>query len=155
MNVRKAVDLKLKLRPMTDADLAEIELMEAEIFPDPWPTDGFEVHLDDPDGDGVVAIDGSQIVGYACYQCAEGEIHLTNLAVDLAHRRKSVAKELLGHILGLAGQLECKAVYLEVRSSNGGARQFYEAQGFITSDLSRDYYVSPREDALVMRRPIS
>lgn len=140
---------------MTSADLANIELMEEEIFPDPWPLAAFEEHLDDPDADGLIAEGGSQIVGYACYRFDCGEIHLTNLAVAPAHRRKSVAKELLGHILDLAGQLECDAVFLEVRSSNEGAREFYEAQGFAASDLCQDYYVSPSEDALVMRRRLS
>jgi ribosomal-protein-alanine N-acetyltransferase len=79
---------------------------------------------------------------------------MTNLAVDPAHRRKSVAKELLGYILGLARRRDCELMLLEVRSSNEIARQFYEAEGFVTVEQSPSYYDDPTEDALVMMRRI-
>ena len=40
---------------------------------------------------------------------------------------------------------------LEVRESNKAARQLYAEAGFRIVGVRSDYYVSPREDALVMR----
>lgn len=142
------------LRDMSDADLAKIEVLEAVIFPDAWPTAAFEEHLDEREAGALVAEVEGRIVGYACYRFDCGEVHMTNLAVDPDHRRKSVAKELLGYILGLARRRDCELMLLEVRSSNETARQFYEAEGFVTVEQSPSYYDDPTEDALVMMRRI-
>ncbi len=42
-------------------------------------------------------------------------------------------------------------MFLEVRESNEAARQLYAGAGFHSVGVRSDYYVSPREDALVMR----
>ena len=137
---------------MTTDDLPPIDVLERRIFPDPWPIAAFEEHLDEFDAGGLVALAGRLIVGYACYRFDCGEVHLTNLAVDREYRRKSVAKELLGHILGMAQRRDCELIFLEVRTSNETARKFYEAAGFATIDRCTSYYDNPTEDALVMSR---
>ena len=137
---------------MTSADLGRILELEEQIFPDAWPETAFMEHLDHPSGGGVVALNSYTIIGYACFQGADEQMHLTNMAVDPAHRRKSVANELLGHILGLAREQECELIFLEVRASNDVARRFYESAGFRTIDTCDGYYENPVEDALVMLR---
>ena len=57
---------------------------------------------------------------------------------------------LLTRILSAAGEAGCRAVHLEVRESNGGARALYEKQGFRTVGRRKGYYTCPREDALCM-----
>lgn len=137
---------------MAETDLPMIEALEDQIFPDPWPVAAFEEHLEEDDAGGLIAEIGSRMVGFACYRFDCGEAHLTNLAVDPAHRRKSVARELLGHILGLALERECELIFLEVRTSNEIARQFYEAEGFAIVERCLAYYGDPEEDAIVMKR---
>lgn len=144
--------MKLVIREMTGADLDRIDNLEIQIFPDSWPKESFEDHLNHPDAGGVVALSDDIIVGYACFQDANCQLHLTNLAVDPAYRRKSVANDLLGHILGLARDQECEVIFLEVRASNEIARQFYESAGFRTIERCDGYYDDPAEDALVMSR---
>ena len=137
---------------MTTADLEQIDRLEAEIFPDAWPVDAFEEHLNNPEAGGVVALSSDLVIGYACYHNSDGQMHWTNLAVDPVHRRKSVANVLLGHILDRAREQGCELIFLEVRPSNETARKFYESAGFSIIDTCTGYYDDPAEDAVVMSR---
>ena len=74
----------------------------------------------------------------------EGEI--AQIVVDGAHRRKGLARLLLGFL-----PLE-KDIFLEVRASNEAARALYERAGFEQVGLRKNYYAHPVEDAILMRR---
>jgi ribosomal-protein-alanine N-acetyltransferase len=147
--------VRFTIRPMRFSDLPEVAKLENDIFSDPWPVDAFEEYLDDLDGIGWAVTVQSRIVGYACCGLDEGVLHVTNLAVAPAHRRKSVAKRLMDCILTLAQERECELVYLEVRISNEAARRFYEALNFETVDRKIKYYEHPAEDALIMVRRLT
>ncbi len=144
--------MRFTIRPMRFSDLPEVARLENDIFSDPWPLDAFEEYLDNFDGVGWVVTVQSRIVGYACCGLDTGILHVTNLAVVPAYRRKSVAKRLMDCILTLARERECELVYLEVRISNEAARRFYEALEFETVDRKISYYEHPAEDALIMVR---
>jgi len=144
--------VRFTIRPMRFSDLPEVARLENDIFSDPWPLDAFEEYLDSLDGIGWVVTVQSRIVGYACCGLDTGILHVTNLAVVPAYRRKSVAKRLMDCILTLARERECELVYLEVRITNEAARRFYEALEFETVDRKISYYEHPAEDALIMVR---
>jgi len=137
---------------MRTADLKRVLSLERKIFSDSWPMLAFREHLSYRDAGGLVAQSDDGIIGYACYRFEYGDIHLTNLAVAPAYRRKSVAKQLLAHILDLAAQRDCDLIFLEVRASNRAARGFYEKAGFAVMDRNPGYYNDPVEDALIMSR---
>jgi ribosomal-protein-alanine N-acetyltransferase len=44
----------------------------------------------------------------------------------------------------------CRYIYLEVRTSNFGARKFYEHLGFRVIGMRKNYYTMPMEDAVIM-----
>jgi ribosomal-protein-alanine N-acetyltransferase len=70
-----------------------------------------------------------------------------NLAVAREHRRRGVARSLLGAWLaGISGD-----VFLEVRESNEGAREFYKSFGFQQVSTRSKYYQNPSEAAIVMK----
>jgi len=140
---------------MVPGDLIRIAHIEQAVFTDPWPDDEFEDHMNDFEGGALVVEGEGEMVGYTCYQIEDHKLHLTNLAVDESCRRKSVAKQVLAHILDLARDRDCELVFLEVRVSNEAARCFYEASGFRIVDRIRRYYETPVEDALVMTRWVS
>ncbi len=142
------------LRSAKEADLDRILELEEQVFPDAWPLAAFEEHMDSAEADLLVVESDSRIIGYACYRVDSGDLHLTNLAVEAAYRRKSVAKGLLDHILGLARSRVCELVFLEVRVSNEAARGFYEQAGFETCDRCPGYYDDPVEDAIVMSKRV-
>jgi ribosomal-protein-alanine N-acetyltransferase len=140
------------IRDMTQADTEMLHALEKQIFPDPWPRESFDETFNNPDWRTlIVEIDG-QIVGYACILVSAGEMHLANIAVVEAWRRKSVATRLLDRILHLAIAERCAMILLEVRVSNSGARAFYERHGFKDLYARKHYYRKPVEDAQVMVR---
>jgi len=78
---------------------------------------------------------------------AEGEAEVLNLAVAPEFRRQGVARALMRAFLhGFQGD-----VFLEVRSSNLSALEFYKSLGFQELTLRTDYYERPPEAAIVMK----
>lgn len=140
------------IRDLTNADMEILHQLEMQIFPDPWPRESFDEIFSNPDWRALIAEVDAQIVGYACILVSAGEMHLANIAVVEAWRRKSVARRLLERILELAIAEHCAMILLEVRVSNSGARAFYERNEFKELYTRKRYYRKPVEDALVMVR---
>jgi ribosomal-protein-alanine N-acetyltransferase len=98
--------------------------------------------------DFLVAVEGDRIVGFLVARTlAADEREILNLAVAPDFRRKGVARALLANAFnGFRG-----AVYLEVRESNGIAREFYKSLGFHELSRRKEYYAAPSETAIVMK----
>jgi ribosomal-protein-alanine N-acetyltransferase len=142
--------LEVSIREMTKADLPQVVSLEKQIFPDPWPRSVFLEQITDGNWGAIVAEVDEKIIGYACYFYTDDECHLTNIAVDPACRRKSVARKLLVAILTIVQESGCEYLLLEVRSSNVEAQAFYERFGFTLLYRKPNYYRHPVEDALVL-----
>ncbi len=149
-SVEKTSKLTITIRGMTVEDIPRIAALEQELFPDPWSENAFNEALAADDWGSLVALDDGKIVGYACYLIIDVESHLTNIAVVESYRRKSVAKQLLVHILRVVTEAECEYLLLEVRPTNTGAIAFYRRHGFHQLYRRPNYYRNPVEDALVM-----
>jgi ribosomal-protein-alanine acetyltransferase len=77
----------------------------------------------------------------------EGEREILNVAVHPEMRRTGIASELIR-----AEVRRCPGThFLEVRESNGPARQLYRRLGFEEAGSRPDYYDTPPESAIVMR----
>lgn len=137
---------------MTERDLERVLEMERQAFTDPWPRTAFTEQINGEGWGAIVAEVDCAIIGYGCYFTVDVEAHLTNIAVDPAWRRKSVAKSLLDTILHRATDAGCDYLLLEVRQSNDAARAFYEKHGFTVLYQRPNYYRRPVEGALVMVR---
>ena len=131
-------------------DITTIVLLEAQIFPDPWPEAAFIEELNRENRGVIIAETNGAIAGYAAYIIIYGEAHLTNIAVAPEYRGKSIAKKLLNYILNVAKKADCEYIFLDVRQSNKAAISLYEKFGFIKLYRRPNYYHSPVEDALVM-----
>jgi ribosomal-protein-alanine N-acetyltransferase len=149
-SVEKTSELNVLIRVMTEADLPRVMEFERAFFTDPWSENAFREAMAEPDWRLLVAQVGEEIVGYACYVIIDIESHLTNIAVAESFRRKSVAKQLLEHILRVVREANCQYLLLEVRPSNTGAVAFYRKHGFQHLYRRPRYYRNPVEDALVM-----
>jgi ribosomal-protein-alanine N-acetyltransferase len=82
----------------------------------------------------------------------EGE--LANLAVAASDRGQGVGAALLDAMLDDASARGTLQVYLEVRESNAAARRLYASKGFEEIGRRKQYYRSPTEDALILRRTL-
>lgn len=152
MNADAGNSLDVRIREMTESDLADVVRLERKIFPDPWPLSAFAELVSSENPGIIVGESNGDIVGYASYYVVENESHLTNIAVDPEHRRKSVAKRLLQNILRIVQERGCDRILLEVRPSNVGAIAFYEKHGFRLLYRKPSYYRRPIEDAQIMVR---
>ncbi len=74
----------------------------------------------------LVAVDGSEIVGYGALSSAGETSDLRRLAVMESHRRHRVATLLLEELLALARRLGCDRTLLEVAADNRAALALYE-----------------------------
>jgi ribosomal-protein-alanine N-acetyltransferase len=139
---------------MRSEDVDVVARLEQQVFPDPWPPSAFEELLETQGWVSLVAEHREAVIGYAIYQIILDEAHLTNIAVHPDHRRKSVAKHLLDHILEAVKLKKCRVIFLEVRPSNAEARAFYQKHGFKELYRRPRYYRRPVEDALVLIRSL-
>ncbi len=99
-----------------------------------------------------VYVEGGRVVGFVVSrQTAPDECELLNLAVGPAFRRRGAARELIQTLLEAFQTTPGVCVFLEVRESNHGARDFYKSLGFQEVSTRQNYYDFPSETAIVMK----
>ncbi len=140
---------------LAEADIDTALDIETASFPAPWGRVSFEGELSEKTSCSLVVKKRQQekqarVIAYLCFRLLEDEMHILNLAVDPAYRRRGVATFLLGYGLRLAKRYGAKKAFLEVRASNHAAIQLYKKMGFCEVGRRRRYYLETREDAVVM-----
>src|SRR5262245_12303905 len=145
------MDESLSLAPMTLDDLDEVLAIEKASFHTPWSRGAFRYELtQNRVARSLVVRGGRGLMGYLCLWEIGHEIHITNLAVHPRHRRRGVARALLGSVLDDARAKNVELVFLEVRPTNVEALNLYESLGFRVIGRRKGYYFDTGEDALVM-----
>ncbi|MGN0666905.1 MAG: ribosomal protein S18-alanine N-acetyltransferase [Huintestinicola sp.] len=132
-------------------DIPEIAEIEKEAFSDPWTADGLMRELENPLGIFLCCHDDrGSVLGYIAGSCDEYGGYIEKAAVSSAARRRGVGNALLDGFFRTAAKRSAKTVSLDVRESNGGARRFYLNYGFREEGTRRNFYSSPRENAVIM-----
>jgi [ribosomal protein S18]-alanine N-acetyltransferase len=99
--------------------------------------------------------DNAGVLGFVAALLLGEEAEIQNFAVRARHRRCGIGYRLLQEThRRLAGQAVAR-VFLEVRRSNIAAIDLYAGLGYSQCGLRAHYYVSDREDALVMSLQLS
>ncbi|MGD8322209.1 MAG: ribosomal protein S18-alanine N-acetyltransferase [Gemmatimonadota bacterium] len=136
---------------MRSEDVERVVGIETEAFTSPWKADTFATLLDRPGAELWVLEDPQDgVVGYAVLWCILDQGELANIAITASHRGRGHGTHLLDHVLGIARKRGVQSLYLEVRVSNTRAADLYRRFGFREIGVRRDYYDTPREDALLM-----
>lgn len=123
--------------------------------PSPWGRSLIKDELNRNHSFTLVAAVADEVVGWCCSRYVQDEAELLKISVAESWRRRSVAKLMLA---ALEKQLRTVAVltlYLEVRSENLPALSFYRQAGFTVTGRRINYYSQPRDDAVILRKPIS
>jgi ribosomal-protein-alanine acetyltransferase len=142
------------IREMAPADAAAIEsVLAASAGASQWSAADL-LHLAKTGTRIWIAEQAGELVGASATRTVADEVEVLTLGVAPSWRRRGVGRRLMDAALSNAGQEGARQVFLEVRESNGGARAFYAALGFIESGRRRAYYRDPAEDALVLARPV-
>lgn len=138
-------------RPMVAADVERVVEIEAEAFTSPWKSDTFLMLLERP-GAELWVLDEPEagVLAYAVVWCILDQGELANIAVAAPYRGQGHGRYLLARVIEVARERGVESLYLEVRVSNAGAAALYRVFGFKEIGVRRDYYDSPKEDALLM-----
>ena len=142
---------ELTLRSGHIGDLNAVFRLNQSVFDEAWSEGSLYAALESG-FDLYVCEDGGMLAGYILSQDILDEVHIMQVAVAKACRRRGVATLLSRYLL------RCKAgmmkVLLEVRASNQAARGLYAGLGFHENGLRKGYYSADvhgrREDAVLM-----
>jgi len=141
---------------MTFADLDSVLAIERVSFPTPWSRGAFVYELKENQVARCwVTRAAGEVVGYLCVWEVGSELHITNLAVHPAWRRRGIARTLLGAILEDARRRGFTLAVLEVRPAKQEAPGLYERFGFRVIGRRKGYYYDTGEDALIMEADLT
>lgn len=142
---------RIAVRGMVEADCAAVAAIDALGSSRPWSADLFAGELTQAvPHHYVVASEGPRIVGFAGSIVMVDDLHITNIAVDPAFRRRGIAIELMVSLIEYARGADVNGVTLEVRASNDAALALYRRFGFAPEGVRKGYYQEPTEDALLL-----
>lgn len=141
------------IRPAQVADVGDVGAIEKAVFSDPWSANDFGECVSSR-VPFLVAEEHGTIAGYVVAHFGADEGEILNLGVATAHRRQGLGRALVQGVVALLAERGVRAVYLEVRESNAGARRLYQSLGFGEVARRARYYRRPVEDAVVLRAAI-
>ena len=136
------------------ADLDAVLAIEEASFNNPTTRQWYESELQRPEVCFVFVIRTrqSRVAGFCAFWRVVDQIHINNLAIDPAWRRRGLGRRLLAAVLAEAEAMRAPHVTLEVRRSNSAALALYEGAGFKIIGIRSGYYTHPIEDALILSR---
>ena len=148
-------DCRLQLARIEDAAaLAQMsrELIETGLAPS-WTAARIARHIEHPESIVLIARLASENAGFAVMQYAEDRAHLNLLAVTARHRRRGIARQLLGWLEETARTAGTFLITLELRARSADAHAFYSALGYEEAGRAPGYYQGI-EDAIRMMRDL-
>lgn len=137
---------------MNEDHVAQVAALEKLCFPDPWSERSVASELDNPLSLWLVATEGERVLGYVGSQSVLDEADMMNVAVHPDARRHGLARSLVEALIEQLKDREVRMLTLEVRASNEAAKALYETMGFTQVGRRKNYYLAPREDALILRK---
>ena len=157
--------LLLTIHAMIDADIAEVEAIEAQQHSVPWSAASFADALNQGWHCRVLKDTCDQVLGYCISMTAGDDEELLTLTVRPDSTGQGLGKQLMQELLHQARQRGASNLFLEVRESNQIAIHLYEQMGFKMTGMRKNYYPVPanpvlkslagRENALVMCRALA
>lgn len=148
--------MNYQILPMTPAHLDAVAALEKVCFPeDPWSRRLFEEALENENTSSLLALgEDGRVLGYLLFTAVLDEGGVDNIAVAPAARRRGVASALLEEFHRYGREHGLTSLFLEVRPSNAGAAALYQKLGYREAGRRKNYYLSPKEDAILMKLEI-
>lgn len=140
------------IRPMTSADVPSVAALEKLCFSDPWSVSSIASELDNPLSLWLVWEEDGTAAAYLGVQRVPPQADVMNVAVSPALRRRGIARALFAELERRLPEID--ELFLEVRASNSGAIALYRTLGFEQVGRRPNYYLDPREDALILRKEL-
>lgn len=97
-----------------------------------------------------VAVYDDRALAFCSYLVTD-DAELLFVCTHPSYRRMGIATKLITDSLAMLPQT-LNSVVLEVRSRNRGALEFYKTLGFEKLGVRKDFYSTPKDDAIVMEK---
>jgi ribosomal-protein-alanine N-acetyltransferase len=91
-----------------------------------------------------------RLAAYLVFWLVHDEVHVLNVVVHPAARRRGLARRLMDELVSAAEQQSAAMLSLEVRVGNVAAKGLYAEMGFVAVGTRPNYYADNHEDADVM-----
>lgn len=142
------------IRFATPSDILDVFLMLSETD-DSWSIDVITSAFANPHNIILVEEDeDKEVVGAVFMSVIASECELQNIVVSQKNKRQGIGERLLKEALRFSAERGAEVLYLEVRDSNNAARALYEKLGFHTVGRRKEYYKTPTEDAVLMKKDL-
>ncbi len=138
-----------KVSLMSIDDLKEAYKIECEVNPSPWKYETFLSSFE-VGHKGLICKHDSEIIGFIIFSPINPEAHILSISVTKKIQSKGVGSLLLQSMLDQCAAMNYKKIFLEVRTSNLQAINFYQKFGFSKDAIRDNYYTNNSEDALLM-----
>lgn len=142
----------MELIPMNPSHVAQVAALERVCFTDPWSEASVAGELANELSLWLVAVEGETVLGYVGSQTVLDSTDILNVAVSPDHRGCGIGRALLTELEQRLRQQGVTEVLLEVRPSNAPAIALYTSLGFVQVGRRPNYYLNPREDALILKK---
>lgn len=147
--------LPFQLRRMRAEDIERVVAIEKDGFKHPWSAELLRRELHHDWSTALVvaeaAPDGAEsLLGFIVFWLVHDEVHVLNVAVAAAARRRGVARALMEAAAVRGRTAGAKLATLEVRRSNEPALELYRVLGYRQVGVRPNYYSDEGEDAIVM-----
>lgn len=144
--------MEFTIRPMKTSDIPEVFAIDKASAALYWPERSyhFEVEQNEASSPFVAVGSDGEILGFIVFWLIIDEAHLANFAVRESARRHGIGRALLLHGLKSCHDSGARVSFLEVRAGNAAARHLYDASGYHTESIRKQYYQDNHEDALLM-----
>ncbi len=116
---------------------------------DGWSAESFKSEVIKDNGVVLCFLDDTHVIALLSGYFAEGEGDITSVAVEPDFRIKGLAQQLITEFEKIL-PYNTENIFLEVRESNTPAISLYRKCGFERLSVRKNFYISPRENAIVM-----
>lgn len=140
---------------MQCGDIEPVTEIEAGSFSS-WSSSSLTSELERSGGVQLVAVNADDlVVGWCCASQCAGEAELLKISVSEHVKRSGIGSLLLSKLHLELEKKEVKTIFLEVRSQNISAIEFYLKFSYVQVGLRKKYYSLPEDDALIFRKQLS
>ena len=139
-----------KISLMDRIDLEDAYKIELETNPSPWSKDNFFSSFE-VGHKSLVCKYNDVIIGFLIFSLIKKESHLLNIAVQKKWQKNGAGKILMDVFIKQSKAMGAKKAFLEVRSKNKIAINFYIKFNFLKEAVRTNYYTgSDKDDAVLM-----
>lgn len=142
----------MEYKLMMQEHVGQVAQLETICFSCPWSENAISHELTNPLSLWIVAVEGERLAGYVGSQSVMGEADMMNIAVSPQYRRRGIGESLINALISQLKNKEVHSLTLEVRASNHAAMALYKKLAFAQVGRRPNYYKSPKEDALILRK---